>query len=356
MGTLRLFLAITVVVYHMGLGGLLPINAITAVQLFFIISGYVVTKIIDGNYYRDSNRKLIIKHFYLSRFFRLYPTYVAALFLALINEVLSLTEVVKNISSLPTIQMITAILLNLSMFGLLDPKMNGSVESWILVPPAWSLTCEIIFYVVIPHVLKMSKRHIKVVLFISCVGLLLLESKGLVLVIDNYFPIARLGWFLLGSITYFGFKEIRLPDNGKFIRIKSLIISILLVFFLSLFLFLSYNTGFNERAPLNSISTWVLVSFFLIIMLLLDQISKKNKLDIKAGELSYPMYILHDPIIVFYFGVFSKQDSKSIVDIDGSLFAIIVFASIVFLSSLATSLLEKPITKWRWEKFRSNKA
>lgn len=354
MGTLRLFLAISVVAYHMGLGGFLPINAITAVQLFFIISGFVVTKIIDGNYYRDSNGKLIIKHFYLSRFFRLYPTYVVALFFALINEALGLTEVVKNISSLPTKQMLTAVLLNLSMFGLLDPTMNGSVESWILVPPAWSLTSEIIFYATIPYVLKMLKKHINVVLSISCVGLLLLESKGLVLAIDDYFPIARLGWFFLGSITYFGFKEIRLPNNRNFIRFKSLIISILLPLFLFLFVLLSYNTGFNERAPLNSISTWVLVSFFLIIMLFLDQLSNKNKFDIKAGQLSYPVYIIHDPIIVFLSGVFSQQDSKSIIDVDGSLFSMIVFATIVFLSFLATSLLENPMTKWRWEKFRSN--
>ena len=75
MGILRLLLALGVVAEH----SKYPIGAgsYTAVQAFFIISGFYMAFILSQNQYS-------ISHFYRSRMLRMFPTYWSALAIALL--------------------------------------------------------------------------------------------------------------------------------------------------------------------------------------------------------------------------------------------------------------------------------
>ena len=83
MGTLRFLLALSVVVGHAYQGQLFGqqvLFAITAVQGFYIVSGFLITMVLNTR-----KEYLNIKNFYVSRYLRLWPTYlvVAALSISL---------------------------------------------------------------------------------------------------------------------------------------------------------------------------------------------------------------------------------------------------------------------------------
>src|SRR5580700_8718570 len=74
MGVVRFLLALCVVVTHAPGGTILGVrllNGIVAVQSFYVISGFLITMILNE---RKQYRK--ISNFYLSRYLRLWPVYI----------------------------------------------------------------------------------------------------------------------------------------------------------------------------------------------------------------------------------------------------------------------------------------
>jgi peptidoglycan/LPS O-acetylase OafA/YrhL len=141
MGILRFTLAILVLLSHNGVSFLGLNPGVMAVVIFYVISGYVMAALIE-NHYKGLDRT---KLFYGDRLLRIYPQYVlyAALswiwlvtvghpthFLILTPSVM---DVLNNVLIVP---------LNYFMY-------NGS-DRFTLVPPAWSLGAEVMFYVLAP--------------------------------------------------------------------------------------------------------------------------------------------------------------------------------------------------------------
>lgn len=142
MGTLRFLLAILVLLSHnaITIGGLNP--GVMSVVAFYVISGYVMAALIE-RHYAQASRTL---HFYADRILRIYPQYLlyalaAALWLFTVghpthflNPPPSLSDAFNNLLIVP---------LNYYMF-------NGA-DRFTLVPPAWSLGAELLFYALAPH-------------------------------------------------------------------------------------------------------------------------------------------------------------------------------------------------------------
>lgn len=82
MGTLRFLLALCVVVTHAPgskIFGHSLLNGITAVQGFYVISGFLITMVLNTRAeYRD------VSQFYLSRYLRLWPAYAVVALLTLV--------------------------------------------------------------------------------------------------------------------------------------------------------------------------------------------------------------------------------------------------------------------------------
>ena len=80
MGCFRLFLALSVVAGHTSskVFGLPTIGASEAVSLFFVISGYYISMVINTKYFYAPKRT-----FYISRILRIFPMYFVGLFLCL---------------------------------------------------------------------------------------------------------------------------------------------------------------------------------------------------------------------------------------------------------------------------------
>ena len=140
MGWLRLFLAYLVALSHAGFGiaGYNP--GVIAVVSFFLLSGYVMTVLLD-RHYRTADRAFA---FYLDRAARLFPQFG---FYCLATLVLMSVLPIAN----PFLANCTAakVALNAAILPL-DFFQFTSIESCMLIPQAWSLGLEMSFYLVAP--------------------------------------------------------------------------------------------------------------------------------------------------------------------------------------------------------------
>jgi len=322
-----------------------PITAIAAVQFFFIISGFIISYVLAQGFYNDEVGRIKSFNFYRSRLLRLFPGYVIALCFALFNEVMGYTRVFENISTFDNSQRILSIVLNVSMYGLLDPTKGGRVESWIFVPPAWSLTPEIFFYILIPSIMRFAKNWQSVILFIGCFFSLYLEITGVYLVSDSYLPIARLGWFFLGCLAY---RVYEARDEHLIEKWGAKVLWVALPFAT----FCCYFFHLNTSSPLNIYSTWIVVMCFLVIIPLLHHKLRDSSFDRNLGMLSYPVYIMHDPIITSIKNLIYKDILNENGKHVSLSHAILIYFVIFLVAYMSVTCVEKPINRFRWKKFR----
>lgn len=141
MGILRFTLAILVLLSHNGVSvrGLNP--GVMSVVIFYVISGYVMAALIDGHY-KGQGRTW---YFYGDRLLRIYPQYV---FYAVLTWIWFVTVghpthfLILTPSVMDVLYNVLIVPLNYFMY-------NGS-DRFTLVPPAWSLGAEVLFYALAP--------------------------------------------------------------------------------------------------------------------------------------------------------------------------------------------------------------
>ena len=141
MGTLRYLLAVLVLLSHAGVNIAGHHPGVMAVAVFYAISGYVMAALIQRHY----SQAAAAPRFYLDRLLRIYPQYgiyalAAALWYAataqptaFLQHAPSLQELINNVLIVP---------LNYYMY-------NGA-DQFTLIPPAWSLGAELLFYLLAP--------------------------------------------------------------------------------------------------------------------------------------------------------------------------------------------------------------
>src|SRR5579872_4321726 len=136
-GYLRFVLASLVVANHVWLPVANKVG-IHAVAGFFVISGYLMTMVINEVYTGLSG----LTRYLANRFLRIFPLYWAVCGLTLIGLTIS-PHVFENLYSLISFPPNVGIWLrNITLVNLIESPV-------ILVPPAWSLTVEFSFYLLI---------------------------------------------------------------------------------------------------------------------------------------------------------------------------------------------------------------
>jgi peptidoglycan/LPS O-acetylase OafA/YrhL len=144
MGAFRLVLAVMVVTYHAGWSPFGYSPGIVAVVCFFLISGFVTTKLIDHHY--PSAR--YIGAFYLERAARIFPQY---LFFVAVTIIAAYALKIDN--TFLSAERCTGFKLALNLMAIpLDYYAFNSVGDCMLIPQAWSLGLEMTFYIVAPLV------------------------------------------------------------------------------------------------------------------------------------------------------------------------------------------------------------
>jgi peptidoglycan/LPS O-acetylase OafA/YrhL len=192
LGSLRLLLALLVAISHAEVrwAGLNP--GVIAVVGFYLISGYVMTGLVRRHYPSAAR----LPGFYLDRALRLLPAYYVAA-LAALAWYLWHGPQPPYLSRIPTavdgLNNLLVVPMNFNMW-------NGA-NRFALVPPSWSLGCEIQFYLLFPLILNRWRRATALTLSVAVylaafAGLVHTEWYGYRLLPGVLFL------FLIGSFLY----------------------------------------------------------------------------------------------------------------------------------------------------------
>lgn len=354
MGVLRFLLAISVVATHGGpLFGISFVGGRIAVQAFYIISGFYMTMILNEKYIgKNQSWKLFITN----RFLRLYPIYLSVFLLTIIlclingyfnGDYLRLTNYITNFKGFWA--MLVVIVTNLVIIGqdivmflgvdgtsgslyFTDNYLNSSptLFSYLLIPQAWTIGIEIMFYIIAPFILRKSWKVVLSFLLLSF-SIKLFTFYGLNLINDpwtyRFFP-SEVMFFFIGYFSY------RLMPYLSKIKLTGELSVLILIFVSLLTVFYYYIPNFGYSQFL--IEGFYFFSVFITIPILFNKF-KKSKLDIKIGELSYPIYISHLFVMMIVSIIQSNTEFQSVL--------VLIFT--VLLSLLLNKFVANPIEKLR---------
>jgi peptidoglycan/LPS O-acetylase OafA/YrhL len=356
-GSLRLVLALSVVIAHVpGLTVPAMTGGAVSVQCFYIISGFLIALILNEKYVGPDETYL----FYSNRFLRIFPLYWIFLALELIlclagyavthRGVLAVWH--DNFSRLSLIDVAFLILTNLFLFGqdlTLFLRLGGSGLEWTTqfhlsdpgvfafmpVPQAWSLSLELLFYLMAPFIVRRSVWSIGLIAAV-CLGA---RTAGYVVGLQTdpwsyrFFPF-ELSAFLAGVLSYRVGRYFKgIPTFGK-IAAFGIIPAIIL--------FPLYDSGAEIFFTASHIGLYV---YLIAALPVLYRLSKGVGLDRIAGDLSYPIYLCHlIPIQLIQGGGVLAQHAAAR--------AVLAAAASVAVAAVATRFVEIPIDKFRQSRTR----
>ncbi len=260
------------------------------VDIFFIISGYVITLTLHKEYIK--NKKINIVDFYLRRIKRLLPSIIVCVFSTyflylILNDLIYFKEISKSaFSSIFGFSNIYFLLSNQDYF------INNLDNPFI---HTWSLGIEEQFYFFYPFILflfykiyKIYKINLFVLILILSLFLFIINYLDNPLFNNFYFPLTRFWEILLGCLLFF-------TPKIKLDFYKSSIF-IICFFFLSFYLIL-FIDPINIKKNIIIISSLTFLNIYLNNNIFLKLIN--IKLINYIGKISYSLYLFHFPTIFF---------------------------------------------------------
>jgi len=295
---LRAISILLVLMYHMGL----PVESgFLGVDLFFFISGYVVTSVLENKYLGTRSS---LKEFYKNRFWRLFPVLVfSMLFTFALSIIFQTAHEISTISK--HIVYAFSGVSNLIYYRESGIYGTSSTENNPLIH-LWSLSVEFQFYLIFPVVyaaiyrIKRSKKVL--LLFIVLVSSIALQPFTLsALNLDEkisnsnmfYFYLTpfRLYEFLFGVFAYNLVKLLNIEWN----RISKFIFVISVLAITSIFLNISIS---DSNKYIKTVSLMALLVLFIV------STSNRPRSESwflesleKFGKYAYSLYLIHLPII-----------------------------------------------------------
>ncbi len=342
MGLLRVILALAVVAAHTN--PLLPFNIISgsmAVQTFYIISGFYMSLILQEKYLHS------YRLFITNRILRIYPLYLLVLVMTILvygsffrlPDVLLLQPLTQNISC--THWLFSAFLIFSNVFIL-----GQDLASWadirlgrfFLIPQAWTLSLELMFYALAPFFMRMKTTYLAGILIASFSLRLILVSHGF----DSdswayYFFPTELAFFLLGMFSYKIYARISTRSIPTNFSVATFIFVIALTIFITVIRYIPIVKA---------------VGYFLIVAAgipFVFYLTKENKFDRWLGEFSYAIYISHilvRTVLADFLSITGKEDPR---------FGWWVASGSFLLSFVLLHLVIYPIEKFRQQRLVQHK-
>lgn len=345
MGFIRLLLALSVILGHsQPICGYFGVAAAVAVSAFFMISGFYMAMICTEKYNGPNGTRA----FYSNRILRLLPTYWIALVLAVVSysylrfvaakefafpwfdefEKCRITDLIAL--SIPNLFLLGSDLLYLLSFsGNGEWHFNLSATTdragrFLIDSPAWSVGSEIWFYLLVPWIANWRMVSLISVGAVSLALQLYLEAAT---PWSSYFVFpANLVYFVCGMISFRLFRSRIFSDT-------------LSKFSLPIFrIFAAYLTLRQYIPFVRNYALSVYVPLFLCLPFLFHA-SKRWQLDRNIGNLSYPLYIIHLPLIRFLELRFAIIDGVSVI------------AVAMAMSVLILKVVEEPLERYRQRRF-----
>ena len=333
-----------------------------AVQIFYMISGFLIALILRGKYADSANGNWI---FYSNRAAKIFVPYLtllgatvalSAFFYVFTGKAAALNSFVEEGSTMSLRTSLFAVLTNLFILGqewaFLLIYRSGELffslraldqppiaAQFTIIGPAWSLSIELAFYAIAPFILRRNFLMIAAVALAS--NWLRFEAYGLgyysAATDCRFFPF-ELSLFLFGSLSYFLYD---LLNRRKLLYpVLSACLTGLLVALVAL------HPRWVDIKPYQ---------FFVLVALLLPALfdfSARHKWDRWLGELSYPLYLVHWPVLVF--GVAISQLPHMAALGQSQAYPYVLIAVSLIASHAINRWIVTPIDSWRQARIRKS--
>jgi len=333
-----------------------------AVQIFYMISGFLIALILRGKYADSANGNWI---FYSNRVVKIFVPYLtllaatvalSALFYVFTGKAVSLNSFVQEGSTMSLGTWLFAVLTNLLILGqewaflliyragelffslqALDQPPNAA--QFTIIAPAWSLSIELAFYAIAPFILRRNFLVIAAVAFASNCIRFEAYGRGYYSAATDcrFFPF-ELSLFLFGSLSYFLYDL--LNRRNLFHPALSACLTGLLVTLVAL------HPRWVDIKPYQ---------FFVLVALLLPALfdfAVRHKWDRWLGELSYPLYLVHWPILAFGIAISGLPHMRVLGQ--SQAYPYMLIAVSLFASHAINQWIVNPVDSWRQARIRKS--
>ncbi len=289
MGGLRTLLALGVVIAHAG-SKWGPTGGYAAVETFFVISGFYMA-LIYGKYGTPGS-------FFLSRALRLYPTYFVALVIALAyysfadiagHQVEFLQRISGEIAPIKSrLHLVFVGFTNLSiLFSEWLWFLPRHDNAYLILPPIWTVSLELMFYLLCPLLLKLQTRWLIVLALAGIAARMAAYELGASssLWTDTFFPF-ELSFFIAGTLAF------RAYSRDRYFRSRAVAIVPYIAVAVTPLL-----TALQPLSPVYGLPDYyysmAMIAVVAICLPTTFNYFRRSRLDAVIGELSYPLYVIH---------------------------------------------------------------
>jgi peptidoglycan/LPS O-acetylase OafA/YrhL len=321
-----------------------------AVDFFFVLSGFVV-----GYAYDDRWNKMSVGNFFKRRLVRLQPMVVMGMIVGALLFYFQNSPMWPTIHEVPVWKMLIVMVIGFTLLPVpLSLDIRGWQEMHPLNGPGWSLFFEYVANILYGLVVKkFSKTALSILVFLAAGALIQLAVTS---------PQGDLigGWSLepeqlrigLTRVMYPFFAGLLLFRAGKLTQVKAAFFwcSLLIVIVLSM-----PRIGGTEHLWMNGLyDSLTIIFMFPLIVFLGGSGEVKGKFSSRVckflGDISYPIYITHYPLIYIYTGWVSAHKPSIQTALP---FATLTFISSILLAYACLKLYDEPVRLWLKKKVLS---
>ena len=323
-----------------------------AVDFFFLLSGFVVAYAYDDRWTKMSQWE-----FYKRRLIRLQPMVIMGMIIGAIFYYFQASDLFPMIAGMEVWKVIVTMVIGFTLLPIPPSlEIRGWGEMHPLNGPAWSLFFEYIANILYALVFrKFSNKVLGIFVFIFAAMLVNYTVFG-----PNGDVIG--GWSLnlqqmnvgFTRLLYPFFAGVLLSRLGKLIHLKGAfwICSILIVVIFSI-----PRIGDENTLWMNGLyESFAIILLFPLIVAIGAGGEIKNTLSIKIckalGDISYPIYIIHYPLIYWYTAW--VIDNKVAIK-DGYMIGIGVLVSSIVIAILCLKFYDEPVRNWLQNKFQKRR-
>jgi peptidoglycan/LPS O-acetylase OafA/YrhL len=302
MGLLRFILALSVVIFHGGyFFDLKLVHGYPAVTVFLIISGFYMTMILNGKY--ESYWPFI-----KNRFLKIFPAYLVIIFICHLVNPINFAKldaggqvyfIFSNIfiffsewTSVLVLKNSELALAAMSMEPFKDARFTWN---YLYIGPVWSLSVELMFYLMAPFLVKFGKNYHAKIFTVGALSF----SYWIFLYVNNVHAIPwgynlllpNLIYFMLGSFSFWFFYN---SMGSKILKPTKLVTGSAFLIVTLFCLSYSYLPDFFSKGIFGFRShSAFMVLLFVILTPYVFEFTKRSKVDRFIGNLSYPIYTSH---------------------------------------------------------------
>lgn len=323
-----------------------------AVDFFFVLSGYVV-----GYAYDDRWGNMTVGGFFKRRLIRLHPMVVMGMVIGAICFYFQNSGLWPGIHSVPIWKMLLVMVIGFTLFPVpLSLDIRGWYEMYPLNGPGWTLFFEYIANILYAvFIRKFSKTALSILVFICGCALIHLAVTS---------PNGDLigGWSVEPSQLRIGFTRLMYPFFAglllnravKVIHIKNAFTwcSLLIIAVLA-----TPRIGGIHHMWINGLYDSLSIIFIFPLIVFLgaggEVVNKfASRVCTFFGDISYPIYITHYPIIYIYTGW--VHDTKPSVQQAFGM-GLVVLLSCVGIGYASLKLYDEPVRQWLKNKILNKK-